>query len=138
MLNVFLAAVWTALPVMFLVPNLKKIISVDLLASTILVAISFIYVGSAISGSSAIDIAIETLVALLLYCIAVVGYKKDSRLIALGILLHGIWSAFRHPALVADTSPSYWWGYCLIIDVMWSAYFFIFFSLSKRREEPSS
>lgn len=114
----------TAFALFPFLPLLKKHIPLRLLAATILVAIAFIYVGFALKGNSPIDVVIEVIGALAFYFMAVIGYLKYPRLIAVGILLHGFWDITHHVIEGLNASPKYWPVYCLTIDVIWSVYFY--------------
>ncbi|MEO5775649.1 MAG: DUF6010 family protein [Flavobacterium sp.] len=116
----------TALPLFVLMPLLRKIIPAKLIAATILVAIGFIYVGFALKEDSTGEIVLEVIAALVFYFIAVIGFVKNPKLIAIGILLHGIWD-FIHHLTDATVNPTYWPVYCLTIDAIWSIYFYNIF-----------
>ena len=117
----------SALSLILIAPFLRKYFSMKLLAATILVAIAFIYVGFALKQNSISNIVIEVIAALVFYFIAVIGYAKNSKLIAAGILLHGIWDILHHFASGLKANPDYWPVYCLTIDVIWSIYFYWIF-----------
>lgn len=117
----------TSMPLFVLMPFLKKNIPAKLIAATILVAIGFIYVGFALKENSMSDIVLEIIAALVFYFIAVIGFVKNPKLIAFGILLHGIWD-FIHHLTDATVNPTYWPVYCLTIDVIWSIYFYNIFN----------
>ena len=117
----------TALLLILLAPFLQKYFPMKLLAATILVAIAFIYVGFALKEDSLNGIVIEVIAALVFYFMAVFGYAKNSRLIAVGILLHGIWDILHHFASGLNANPEFWPVYCLTIDVIWSIYFYRIF-----------
>lgn len=117
----------TSMPLFVLMPFLKKNIPAKLIAATILVAIGFIYVGFALKENSMSEIVLEIIAALVFYFIAVIGFVKNPKLIAFGILLHGIWD-FIHHLTDATVNPTYWPVYCLTIDVIWSIYFYNIFN----------
>jgi len=121
----------TALPLIFLTPLLRKYFPMKLLAATILVAIAFIYVGFSLKENILSDIIIEVTAALVFFFIAIVGYTRHSKLIALGILLHGLWDLIHHFTSGLKSNPDYWPVYCLTIDVIWSVYFYFIFKKEK-------
>jgi len=130
-----ISAVATALVVMLLTPALSKHFPAKLLAATILCSIAFIYVGFSLRGNQVSSIVLEVAVAIIFYFIAIIGYSKYIHLIALGILLHGIWDIFHYKAMLIRTAiPDYWPIYCLVVDFLWGVYFFIIF---KRQEKQS-
>lgn len=114
----------TALSLPCLVPFLRRYISMKLLAATILVAIAFIYVGFALKENSVSGIIVEVIAALAFYFMAVIGYSRKPQLIALGILLHGLWDITHHIISGLNANPDYWPVYCLTIDILWSIYFY--------------
>ncbi|MEO8236353.1 MAG: DUF6010 family protein [Flavobacterium sp.] len=122
----------TALSLFVLMPFLKKIIPANLIAATILVAIGFIYVGFALKENAMSDIVLEVIAALVFYFIALIGFVKNPKLIAIGILLHGIWD-FIHHLTDATVNPTYWPVYCLTIDVIWSIYFYNIFNKQAKK-----
>ena len=131
--DTILVAILTAIPIMILVPILKKYIPAKLFAATILIAMSFIYVGFAVAENTAEVIIIESIVALIFYFIAIIGYKQDSRILALGILFHGIWDSIHHFTSAAHDSPTYWPLYCFTVDLIWCIYFYMLFTASKTK-----
>ena len=118
----------TALLLMILMPFLKKYLPAKLIAATILVAIGFIYVGFALKENTTSDIVLEVIAALVFYFIAAIGFVKNPKLIAFGILLHGIWDFIHHLTPDMAVNPTYWPIYCLTIDVIWSIYFYNIFN----------
>ncbi|RYE38026.1 MAG: hypothetical protein EOP48_27735 [Sphingobacteriales bacterium] len=120
-----------ALPLFLLVPLFKRYFSAKLLAATILVAIAFIYVGFALKENLVGDIIIEVTAALVFYFIAIIGYSKHPKLIAVGILLHGLWDLTHHIISGLNANPDYWPIFCLTIDVIWSIYFYFIFKKEK-------
>jgi len=117
----------SAIPVMIIVPLMRKYFSAKLIGATCLITMSFIYVGFALKENETADIILEIVVALLFYFIALYGFVKERRLIALGILLHGLWDSVHHFTTAATDAPYFWPVYCLTIDLIWSVYFYIVF-----------
>lgn len=122
----------TALALILIASFLQRYFPMKLLAATILVAIAFIYVGFALKEDSTSDIVIEVIAALIFYFIAVIGYVKNSTLLAVGLLLHGIWDIVHHFISGLTANPDYWPVYCLTIDVIWSIYFYRIFKSQKQ------
>lgn len=123
-----IAAVVSAVLFILIMPVLKKYFSPQLIASTILCSIAFIYVGYALKENPVSAIILEVTVALIFYFIAVTGYAKNLNLIAYGIMLHGVWDIMHHNGvLIATNIPVYWPTYCSIIDIIWGIYFLIIF-----------
>jgi len=128
MLQFLFWAVVSAGSIMPLVYLLRKHFSAQLLAASFLIAMAFIYVGFALKTDSVIDIILETSAAILFFFIALIGYTKNPKWIAVGILLHGLWDTTHHLFLNHGVPASYWPLYCLTIDFIWFVYFYRMFS----------
>ena len=103
-------------------------------AATILCSIAFIYVGFSLKGNTVSASILEVLVAVAFYLIAVIGYSKNSSLIAYGIVLHGIWDLLHHKASIVKTDiPHYYPIFCLTVDVLLGLYFFFVFKMENSR-----
>jgi hypothetical protein len=111
---------------------LSKYFTFKLIATTILVAIGFIYTGFALKGNPVSLIILEIVVSLFFYFLAIIGYTRNSLLIAYGIILHGVWDIFHHNGLLVETNiPGYWPSFCSIVDIIDGLYFLIIFKRSK-------
>lgn len=111
---------------------LSKYFSAKLFATTILVAIAFIYVGFSLKDNPASLIALESGVALIFYFLALIGYTRNIVLVAWGIILHGIWDIFHHKGFVFKTDvPVYWPSFCFVIDIVDGLYFLFIFRNKK-------
>lgn len=109
--------------------------SAKLFAATVLVGIAFIYVGFSLKQNPPELIVLEVAMALGFYFMALIGYVRKPSLIAIGIILHGVWDFFHHSALLIPTDiPDYWPAFCSIIDVIDGVYFWVLF----RRQKPDS
>ena len=127
-----ISAIVTSVVFILFMPLLKKYFSPQLIASTILCSIAFIYVGYALKENPVSTIILEVTVALIFYFIAVTGYVKNLNLIAYGIILHGVWDIMHHNGvLIATNIPVYWPTFCSIIDLIWGIYFLIIFKQQK-------
>jgi hypothetical protein len=94
----------------------------------ILVAIAFIYVGFALKDNTVPYIILEIVVAILFYFIALIGYLRNSSLVAFGIIGHGVWDILHHNAWVVNTAiPTYWPSFCLTIDLLYGIYLLYIF-----------
>jgi len=123
-----LSAIATAFIVITFTILLSGHFSGKLIAVTILCSIAFIYVGFSLKANTISSIALEITVTLAFYLIAIVGYARNTVLIAVGILLHGVWDILHHSALLVTTDiPAYWPLYCLATDIILSVYFFLVF-----------
>lgn len=112
---------------------LSKYFTAKLFAATLLVAIAFIYVGFSLKDNPVSLIILEIGVALILYFLAIIGYTRNSLLIAYGIMFHGLWDIFHHNGFLIGTDiPDYWPSFCFIIDIIDGLYFLIIF---KRQQQ---
>ena len=113
---------------------LSKYFTYKLIATTILVAIAFIYVGFALEGNPVSLIILEVVLALFLYFLAIIGYTRNNILIAYGIILHGIWDIFHHNGWLVETNVAgYWPSFCFIVDIIDGLYFLIIFKRIKEQ-----
>ena len=111
---------------------LSKHFTIKLVASTILVAIAFIYVGFSLKTNPVEAIVLEVAFALMLYFLAIIGYARNNLLIAYGIILHGVWDIFHHNGFLIKTDvPEYWPSFCFIIDIIDGLYFVYIFRKQK-------
>ena len=103
-----ISGVATAIVIIILSQVLSKYFTTRLIAATILVAIAFIYVGFSLKGNPVNSIILEIAVALILYFVAIIGFTRNSSLIAYGIIFHGVWEIFHHKGFLIDTDvPDY-------------------------------
>lgn len=129
-----LFAIVTAIAVIIITRLLSKHFSAKLIAATLLCSMAFIYVGFSLQDNPVSSIFLEVLVAIIFYFIAIIGYSKNSFLIAYGIMLHGIWDIFHHNGLpVATHIPSFWPFYCAAIDIIWGIYFYYIFKRERQK-----
>ena len=125
----------TAIIIIILSRALSAFFSTRLIASTILVAIAFIYVGFSLQTHLISSIVLETSVALFFYFLALTGCMKNSLLIAYGIMLHGVWDVLHHQGLVATSIPEYWPSFCFVVDVVIGLYFLLVFRARKKTSQ---
>jgi len=127
-----ISGIFTAFAIIILSRVLSKYFTTKLIAATILVAIAFIYVGFSLKDNPVNLIVLEIGVALILYFLAIIGYTRNSLLIAYGIILHGLWDIFHHKGFLIGTDiPYYWPSFCFIIDIIDGLYFLIIFKRQK-------
>lgn len=114
---------------------LAKYFTTKLIAATILVAIVFIYVGFSLKGNPVSMIILEVGVALIFYFLAIIGYTRNSLLIAYGIVLHGVWDIFHHKGILAGPDiPRYWPIFCFTVDIIDGLYFLFIFKRQKKHQ----
>ena len=128
-----ISGIVTAVAVIILTRLLSKFFTAKLMATTILVAIAFIYVGFSLKDNPVTLIALEVSVALILYFTAIVGYTRNNSLIAWGIIFHGAWDICHHNgSLISTRIPGYWPSYCLVVDIIDGLYFLVVFKRQKK------
>ena len=101
--------------------ELLKSFDRKLLSAFTLVAIAFIYIGFAWHETFMLVIVIVE--CLIFISLAYYGYKINFNLIVGGLVMHGIWDVI-YP-LFSSTAPIGYGEFCLTVDLILAAYFFI-------------
>ena len=128
-----ISGVFTALVIIVLALLLSKYFTIELFATTNLVAILFIYVGFSLKGNPVSEIILEVSFVLIFFFVALVGYTRNSSLIAYGIMFHGVWDILHYRGLLIKTDiPTYWPVFCFIIDIIDGLFFLYIFKRQKR------
>lgn len=104
----------------------SRYFSYRLLATTMLVAIAFIYIGFSLQNNTEFTLIRESVASTLFYFIAITGFKYKTKLLGAGLLLHGIWDLL-HLNLIDLTMPIYWPVFCCVIDVIDGVFFLLVF-----------
>jgi hypothetical protein len=134
-----ISGITAAVAIIIISRVLSGYFTLRLMATTILVAIAFIYVGFSLKDNPVGLIVLEVVIALLLYFMAMIGYTRNSLLIAYGIILHGVWDICHHNnALIGTDVPVYWPSFCFVIDIIDGLYFLIIFKTQKNSATRSS
>lgn len=108
---------------------LSRFFTTKLIAATILVAIAFIYVGFSLKDNPVGLIILEVFVALVFYLMAIIGFTRNSPILAYGILLHGVWDILHHTGIAFGASiPTYYPTFCVIVDIIDGLYFLYIFN----------
>jgi hypothetical protein len=92
-----------------------------LIATITLVGISFIYLG--FSWINITYLAVASIGVLIFTLLAYYGYKKDFRLIVLGLFLHSFWDLFCH--FNDFPIPTGYDKFCITVDWILAIYFYI-------------
>ncbi|PZD71005.1 hypothetical protein C1752_08447 [Acaryochloris thomasi RCC1774] len=83
----------------------------------ILVAVSAVYFGTAISENKREIVVLETLVTLVFIALALLGRWYSPLILALGYFLHGLWDYLHHSWQVGATVRSVWYPpFCMGYD----------------------
>ena len=123
-----ISGIVAAIVIIILSQLLSKQFSMKLIATTILVAIAFIYVGFSLKNNPVSLVILESAFAMFLYFLAIIGYRWNNSLIAFGIILHGLWDISHHNRFLIGTDvASYWPSFCFIIDIIDGLYFLVIF-----------
>ena len=123
-----MSGIFVAILIIIINQIVSKYFTTKLFAAANLIAIAFIYVGYSLKGNPAESIVSEVSVALVFFFMALIGFIRNNYLIAIGIILHGVWDIFHHNAYLISTDiPDYWPSFCLIIDIIDGIYFLIIF-----------
>jgi hypothetical protein len=86
--------------------------------STALIVIAAYYVLFAAMAASGRTLITEIIFACVFLLFAVVGFKRNLWLVAIGLAGHGVFDFFHH-LLVQDPGVPRWWpGFCGIFDVI--------------------
>jgi uncharacterized protein DUF6010 len=127
-----ISGIVTAVVVIIISRILSRYFTAKLMATTILVAIAFIYVGFSLMDNPVNLIVLEVLLALLFYFAAIIGYTRNGFAIAYGIIAHGVWDIFHHNGFLIGTHiPGYWPPFCSVVDIIDGLYFLIIFKGQK-------
>jgi uncharacterized protein DUF6010 len=117
-----------AIGVIIITRLLSRYFTTKLMASTILVAIAFIYVGFSLKDNPVSLIVLEVSVSLGFYFMALIGYTRNGFAIAYGIILHGVWDICHHNGFLIGTNiANYWPSFCSVVDVIDGLYFLVIF-----------
>ena len=103
---------------------------------TILIVIAFLYGLFAVLGGSVPALVAETPGMLVFVLLAVVGYKRNAWLVAIGLAEHGIYDFF-HGLVIANPGVPVWWpAFCGAYDVTAGIYL-TWLLLRSKRESPA-
>jgi len=123
-----ISGIAAAVVIIIITEVFAKRFTIRLIAATVLVAIAFIYVGFSLQGNPVEWIIPEIAFALVLYFLAMIGYKGNHSLIAYGIIAHGLWDIAHHNGWLMGTQvPDYWPSFCFVIDIIDGIYFLVVF-----------
>lgn len=101
-----------------------------LIGALTLTGIAYIYIG--FNWFVLFPLAVVSISITIFTILSYVGYKRDPRLISLGLLLHGGWDLLCPYIKVA--APEGYDIFCLVVDVILAVYFY--FRLRKEYGKP--
>jgi len=95
-----------------------------------LIAIAFFYIVFALEHGDTTVVIVNTIVAALFVVLALFGYMRSLMLVALGLILHGV---FDGVYLLSSTNPSpEWWGpFCFAVDIALGTFLILLIKTSK-------
>jgi hypothetical protein len=132
MMTEIISGIVTTVFIIIVFQVFSKYFTAKLIAAGVLVAIGFIYVGFSLKQNTVELIILECIAAMIFFFIAIIGYIKNSSIIAFGIMLHGLWDLFHHNGLLIRTDiPTYWPVFCLTIDFLLGLYLLVVFRTPK-------
>jgi len=85
---------------------------------TVMIWIAANYVLFAAMDASRRTLILEIIVAGVFLLLAIIGYKTNLWLVALGIVGHGVFDLVHHFFIENPGVPRWWPGFCLIFDVI--------------------
>lgn len=98
--------------------------------STVLIFVGSYYVLFAAMAENHHAIHVEILGALVFLIIAIIGFQRDMRFVAAGLIGHGIFDVFVHQRMINNPGVPIWWpGFCAACDVALGVW--LFFTLKR-------
>jgi hypothetical protein len=85
---------------------------------TVLIVVATYYILFAIMGTSGHALLLESIIAGSFLAIAVIGFKTNLWLVAVGLAGHGVFDFFHHFVTENPGVPLWWPGFCLAFDVI--------------------
>jgi hypothetical protein len=89
---------------------------------TVLIVIASYYVLFAVIGASRHALIFEIVTASGFLLIALVGFKKNLWLVAIGTIGHGVFDFVHHRFIANPGMPSWWPGFCMVFDVVFGCF----------------
>lgn len=99
---------------------------------TILMVIALGYVLFGVLSGSLETTIIESLIALVFIGIAIYGSRTTRRIVAVGIILHGLFDIV-HAEFITNTGvPDWWYGACMTFDIVLGMWLLVLDSVTDR------
>ncbi|MGB5820320.1 MAG: hypothetical protein WBG90_12610 [Saonia sp.] len=83
----------------------------------LLIVIALYYVLFAFQSNAKDEILFEVFIAIVFCALAVWGHHKGLKIVAFGLVLHGIYDLFQGDILFSTTPPQWWPLFCLGFDL---------------------
>ena len=84
----------------------------------ILIVIATYYVLFAVINESVGIIITELMIALAFMAMAIIGSRVSLRIVAIGLIAHGVFDLFHHRIVTYPEVPAWWPGFCAMVDVV--------------------
>ena len=84
---------------------------------TVLVVVASYYVLFAVMGGSTRALALEGAGMLVFAVVAVVGFRRDLRIVAAALAAHGVFDLVHAPLIANPGVPAWWPAWCMSYDV---------------------
>ncbi len=100
----------------------------------VLIVIAIFYVLFAAMSGGLDTIFSESVIVVIFFIIAIIGFKKTTFVVAFGLIGHGVFDLFHNQLITNASMPVWWPTFCVMVDVVlgiWVLY------LSKMRSNIS-
>jgi hypothetical protein len=105
----------------------------------ILIVIAMYYLLFAVMGGNTEVIAKELIIALLFLAIAITGARISVIIVAVGLIVHGIFDLIHDLLVINSEVPAWWPGFCFAVDVaLGIAVLYIAKSRSNKSLQPTA
>jgi len=84
----------------------------------ILIVIATYYVLFAVMNGGTGIIITELIIALAFMAMAIIGSRVSLRIVAIGLIVHGVFDLFHHQIVAYPEVPAWWPGFCAMVDVV--------------------
>ena len=85
---------------------------------TVVIVIASYYVLFAVMGATAHVLWMEIAFASAISLVAIVGFKRNLRIVAAVLAGHGVFDFFHHMFIENPGVPAWWPGFCMTFDVI--------------------
>ena len=86
--------------------------------ATVLIVVAHYYVLFAIMAGAMRAVMLESLIMAVFIVLAVVGFRRSSLVLALGLCAHGVMDVFHGQILTNPGVPEWWPSFCMAYDVV--------------------
>lgn len=97
-----------------------------------LMAIALFYIVFAFEHGGPTEIIVQSMIGILFFLLAILGYKTSLYIVAAGLIMHGLFD-MAYSGVASNPSPEWWAPLCLAIDVVLGV--FLIFSIKIEKVE---